>query len=278
MASDDESHRTVTGRSLEVAGIQLTSGPDPKANLAMLTPQVQSAAAAGARLVVMPEATMACVGTRPASVAEPLSGPFGSGITRLADELAVTIVVGMYEPAPDGRAFNTLFLAGPGGRTSYRKIHLFDAFGARESDVIAPGRDLVLADVDGVRVGLATCFDIRFAEQFVALGSAGAQLIVVPASWGDGPGKAEQWDLLTRARASDAQAWLLAVGQAWVPPRGSAPLGIGRTVLVDPLGRVAARLGHEPGVLIGEVDAQVVAGVRASVPVLTLRSSVELAR
>lgn len=218
---------------------------------------------------------MACVGTPPVAVAQPLDGPFATGVRTLADSLGITVIVGMYEPADGGRAHNTLLACGPWGQAGYRKIHLFDAFGSRESDHIAPGHDVVTLDLDGIRVGLATCFDIRFAEQFVAMGTAGAQLVVVPASWSEGPGKAEQWDLLTRARAADAQAWLLAVGQAWVPPRGSAPLGIGRSVLVDPVGRVAVRLGPEPGLLLGDLDTARVDTVRASVPVLALRGAAE---
>jgi predicted amidohydrolase len=93
-------------------------------------------------------------------------------------------------------------------------------------------------------------------------------LVVVPASWGAGPGKEEQWDLLTRARATDAQAWLLACDQAWTPPVGTDPLGVGRSVLADPLGRVTARLGSEPGLLLGEVDTDLVTSTRERVPVL----------
>lgn len=253
---------------VRVAAVQLASGSDPQANLDKLTCWVQRAAAAGAQLVVLPEATMACVGTRPADVAEPLDGPFATAIRALAGRLRVTVVVGMYEPADDGRTYNTLLVTGPETDAAYRKIHLFDAFGARESEHIAPGRDLVVVDCAGITVGLATCYDIRFADQFTALGRAGAELVVLPASWGDGPGKSEQWDLLTRTRAMDAQAWLLAAGQAWVPPRAALPLGIGRSVLADPFGRVTARLGHEPGLLVAEVDTATVRRVREQIPIL----------
>ena len=96
----------------------------------------------------------------------------------------------------------------------------------------------------------------------------GAQLVVLPASWGEGPGKAQQWDLLVRARAMDAQAWLLACDQAWTPPQGSAPLGLGRSALVDPTGGVRARLTHEPDVLVADIDLGLVERTRALVPVV----------
>lgn len=254
---------------LTVAAAQLTSGPDPAANLELVTDAIAAAAARGARLVVTPEATMACFGTDLRAVAEPLDGPWAGAVRAAAHAHGITAVVGMFEPAADGRVHNTLLVAQPSGdSTAYRKIHLFDAFGSRESDVVAPGDERVQIDVDGVPVGLATCYDVRFADQFSALGRAGAELVLLPASWGDGPGKAEQWDLLTRARAADAQAWLLGCDQAWTVPRGRAPLGLGRSVLADPTGAVRSRLGSEPGLLVAEIDTDLVREVRQRVPIL----------
>ncbi len=254
--------------ALTVAAVQLVSGSDPGANLEQLRPLVARAAGAGARLVVTPEATMACFGTRLREIAEPLDGGFADGIRALAAEHEVTLVVGLFEPADDGRVHNTLLATGPGGEAAYRKIHLFDAFGSQESKTVRPGTEHVTIEVDGVRVGLATCYDVRFADQFTALGRAGAQVVALPASWGDGPGKAEQWDLLVRARALDAQAWLVAAGQAWVAGQDTTPLGIGRSAVVDPVGRVRARLGHEPDVLVHRVDTDLVTATRERIPIL----------
>jgi deaminated glutathione amidase len=254
--------------ALRVAAAQISSGPDPQANLTTIGDAVREAADRGARLVVLPEASMARFGSDLRGVAQPLDGEWAASVRRLAGDAGVVVVVGMFEPAGDGRVHNTLLVTGPGVETSYRKIHLFDAFGARESELVAPGAERVVVDVAGVRVGLATCFDLRFADQFTALGRQGAQLVVVPASWGFGPGKEEQWDLLTRARAADAQAWLVACDQAWTPPVGSHPLGLGRSVLVDPVGQVRSRLGQEPGLLVADVDVADVEATRARIPIL----------
>ncbi len=255
--------------TLTVAAAQLACGPDPAANRDQVVAAVAAAAERGARLVVTPEASMTCFGSDLAVAAEPLDGPWAGAVRAAAREHRITAVVGMFEPAPDGRVYNTLLVVGPDGDLArYRKIHLYDAFGVRESDTVAPGDELVTVPVDGVTVGLATCYDVRFADQFTGLARAGATLVVLPASWGEGPGKAEQWDLLTRARAADAQAWLLACDQAWAPPCGRAPLGIGRSVLADPWGAARARLGGEPGMLIGEIDTNVVDAARARVPLL----------
>ncbi|MGZ0146906.1 nitrilase-related carbon-nitrogen hydrolase [Kribbella sp. WER1] len=253
---------------LRVAAAQLTAGADPVANLATATAAVRRAAADGAELVALPEATSACFGTDLAGVAEPLDGPFATGLRTVAADLGIVVVAGLFEPARDGRVYNTLLATGPGVEAAYRKIHLYDAFGSRESDTVAPGNSLVSFGYRGVTVGLATCYDLRFAGQFTELGQLGAELVVVPASWGAGPGKEEQWDLLTRARAADAQAYLLACDQAYIPPTGPDPLGIGRSSLTGPLGQTHARLDGAAGILHATVDAEVVASVRARVPIL----------
>lgn len=263
---------------LQIAGCQWTSTGDPSANLARIDELTGEAAERGARLVVHPEAAMASFAGRLDTVAEPLDGRFADGVREVAQRHGVTLVVGMFTPADEittedgkerSRVHNTLLATGPDAtETSYRKIHLYDAFGHRESDTVAPGDEVVTLDVEGWRVGLATCYDVRFGEQFTALGRAGAELVVLPASWGDGPGKAEQWDLLTRARAHDAQAWLLAVGQAWTRESVDGPYGIGRSVLADPTGGVRARLGGGADVLVAEVDREAVRAARAAVPLL----------
>ena len=98
--------------------------------------------------------------------------------------------------------------------TSYDKIHLYDAFGFAESDTVAPGSDPVVIEVDGETLGLAICYDIRFPELFRALADRGASTVLLPASWGAGPGKVEQWELLVRARAIDSTTYVLACDQA----------------------------------------------------------------
>lgn len=264
--------------SLRVAGAQFTATGDPAENLIRIDELTARAAAGGARLVVHPEAAMASFAGRLDTVAEPLDGRFADGVRALADRHEVTVVVGMFTPADEitteagrsrARVHNTLLVTGPGTtETTYRKIHLYDAFDTRESDTVAPGEALATVDVEGWRVGLATCYDVRFADQFTALAGRGAELVALPASWGDGPGKADQWDLLTRARAHDAQAWLLAVDQAWTKNSVNGPLGIGRSCLSDPAGAVRARLDGGEGVLLADIERDLVRRTRAAVPIL----------
>ncbi|MET7932080.1 carbon-nitrogen hydrolase family protein [Streptomyces sp. NPDC005322] len=261
---------------MRIALSQITTGPDPEQNLALLREQADRAAEAGARLVVFPEAAMACFGTSLAPLAEPLDGPWATGLRQIAKDAGLVVVAGMFTPAPDGRVTNTLLATGPGVEAAYDKIHLYDAFGFAESDTVAPGSRVVTFDLDGVRIGLATCYDVRFPELFRAHADEGAVLSLLPASWGAGPGKREQWELLTRARALDATVWLAAVGQAdpaaaGGAPATSAPTGIGHSALIGPDGTVRERLDAGPGLLVGDVDTDEVTAVRRKVSVLANR-------
>ncbi|GLF97049.1 carbon-nitrogen hydrolase family protein [Streptomyces yaizuensis] len=261
---------------MRIALSQITTVPDPVRNLATVREQTRRAADAGARLVAFPEATMAAFGTPLAPLAEPLDGPWAQEVRRIAAEARVVVVAGMFTPAADGRVTNTLLATGPGVETAYDKIHLYDAFGFAESATVAPGSQVVTIEVDGLRIGLATCYDVRFPELFRAHADAGAQLTVVPASWGAGPGKREQWELLVRARALDATLWVAAVDQAdpaasGLPVPERTPLGIGHSAVAGPDGTVRARLDAGPGLLVTEVDAAEVAAVRRMIPVLDNR-------
>ncbi|MFJ2171954.1 carbon-nitrogen hydrolase family protein [Streptomyces sp. NPDC087851] len=261
---------------MRIALSQLTTGPDPESNLGLLREQAHRAADGGARAVVFPEASMACFGTPLAPVAEPLDGPWAGEVRRIAKDTGLVVVAGMFTPAPDGKVANTLLATGPGVEAAYDKIHLYDAFGFAESDTVAPGSEVVTIDVDGVRIGLATCYDVRFPELFRAHADAGAVVSLLLASWGAGPGKREQWELLTRARALDATLWLAAVGQAdpaasGTPATSNAPTGIGHSAVIGPDGTVRQSLDGAPGMLLADLDPAEVTSVRQAIPVLANR-------
>ena len=258
---------------MRVALSQVASTSDPADSLRTVADGVARAVDAGADLLVLPEATLARFGTPLGDVAQPLDGPWAQEVRRLAREAGVVVVVGTFTPAPDGRVHDALLATGPGVETRYDKIHLFDAYGSEESDTVAPGGSAVTIDVAGTRVGLATCYDLRFPALFTALARAGAEVVALPASWGEGPGKAAQWDLLVRARALDCTAWLLACDQADPTTAGLQPVpgqpgGIGRSTVVSPLGEVVEALGGAPGLLLVDIDPEQVRQVRERLPVL----------
>lgn len=219
---------------------------------------------------------MCAFGVSLAPVAEPLDGPWATAVRGIAADHDITVVAGMFTPGSAGRVRNTLLAIGRGVEASYDKIHLFDAYGFRESKTVAPGADPVIIDVDGTAIGLTTCYDVRFPGLFQRLADDGAAVILLAASWGAGPGKREQWDLLTRARALDSTSFLLAAGQGdpasiGQPPRGSAPTGIGGSIAVSPLGEVIDQLGNKPGLLVVDIDPAAAMQAREALPVLANR-------
>lgn len=258
---------------MRIAVAQIISGADTAANLELMWDYAAQASNADAQLVVFPEATMRAFGHSLKDIAEPLDGPWASEVRRMAQELEITIVAGMFTPGKDGRVRNTLLVSGPGVEASYDKIHLFDAFGFTESKTVDAGEGPVTFELDGTVFGLATCYDVRFPGLFTANANAGAHVNIVCASWGAGEGKAEQWDLLVRARALDSTTFVVACGQGdpetvGAGPAGTAPTGIGHSAVVTPLGKPLVTLGGKPELAVVDIDPAVVADVRAKLPVL----------
>ena len=260
---------------MRIALGQIPVSSRPEVNAKRVRLALVQAADQGADLAVFPEATQIRFGCDLRAAAEPLDGPFCSGLASAAKETAVALVAGVFEPAPDGRVYNTAVAYDGAGElvASYRKLHLFDAFGHRESDQVAPGSVPVICTLAGVRTGLEICYDVRFGELSRALAVAGAELLVLPAAWAAGLFKEEHWVTLVRARAIENTVWVAAVGQ--VPDPGEPPTraatGIGRSMLVDPLGVVRADLGPGPGMAVAEVDEDLIGTVRATVPSLANR-------
>ena len=266
---------------MRIALAQILSGTDPAANLELVDRHTRQAAEAGASLVLFPEATMCRFGVPLAPVAEPLDGRWADGVRAVAERSGVTVVAGMFRPADgdaDHRVTNTLLAAGRGVDTHYDKIHLYDAFGFSESKTVAPGREPVVITVDGdagpVTVGLTLCYDIRFPELYIALADLGAELITAHASWGSGPGKLEQWNLLARARAIDTSSVVAAVGQAYPGDEIAAagPTGVGGSLVASALGEVLASAGADPQLLIHDVDLEAARKARTTVAVMSNRS------
>jgi predicted amidohydrolase len=259
---------------MRIALAQIQSGTEPAANLELVGDYTRRAADAGASLVLFPEAMMCRFGVPLAPVAEPVDGPWADGVRRIAAAAGVTVVAGMFVPADDGRVTNTVIASGPGVDAHYDKIHLYDAFGFTESRTVAPGHQPVVITVDGVRVGLTLCYDVRFPELYVELARRGAQLITVHASWGSGPGKLEQWTLLARARALDTASFVAAVGQAYPGDEIAAvgPTGVGGSVVSSPLGEVLEVAGPDPQLLVTDIDPDAVEPVRDTIAVLRNRT------
>ena len=255
--------------SLRLALVQKASSLDPAENRDALD-GVASALEPDTGLVVLPEAFMRDFGapdTDLSVTAEPLDGPFVERLTRLAKDAGTTVVAGMFETSEDpSRPYNTLAVVDADGlRASYRKIHLYDSFGYRESDRLVAGEVApVLVDVEGFRVGLMTCYDLRFPELARELVSQGAELVVVPSAWVAGPDKVHHWRTLATARAIENTVYVAAVGQPG--PRYS-----GYSAVVGPGGEPVAEVGDGDHLLTASVDHAVLEQTRATNPSLANR-------
>jgi predicted amidohydrolase len=260
---------------VRIALCQIPVSADPVVNLSRVRGALREAAAGGAELAVFPEATMVRFGSDLRAAAEPLDGPFCSELAAACAAAGVAAVAGVFEPSSDGRVYNTaVAFSGSGGLVaSYRKLHLFDALGQRESDLVAPGDEVVVTSLAGVTVGLQICYDIRFPELTRALAVGGASLVTVSAAWQAGLVKEEHWVTLLRARAIENTVWIAAADQ--VPDTDAkptrAPTGVGRSMLIDPLGVVRCDLGPSAGVTVVNADMTLVQSVRATLPSLANR-------
>jgi predicted amidohydrolase len=258
---------------MRVALCQIPVGDDPKENLQRIRDAL--AATCDADLAVFPEAAQVRFGNDLVAMAEPLDGPFVTALRDAAREYGTALVAGVFEPAPDGRVYNTSVAIDASGELAgaYRKIHLFDAFSFAESEVVAPGDEPVVVELAGTRIGLVTCYDLRFPELFRALVDRGAEVIVIIAAWAQGVFKEEHWTTLVRARAIENTIWTVAVDKA--PDMSSPPAGgrtgVGRSLALDPMGVVHADLGPFPAVRVVTIDQDVTARVRETLPSLSHR-------
>ena len=256
---------------VKIAVVQTASSQDKAANRELVARFVADAARDEPDLVVLPEAMMADFadgGGSAGPLAEPLDGEFVSVLRKCAVEHGTAIVAGMFERSCDeGRPYNTLLAVGPDGELlgAYRKIHLYDAFGYRESDQLTPGDVApVVVKIAGQRVGLMTCYDLRFPELSRALVDAGAEILAVPAAWVRGPLKEHHWTTLLTARAIENTCYVAAAAQ-----NGKKYSGLSQ--IIDPQGIAIAAAGEADGHATAIVSAERLAKVRTQNPSLQNR-------
>jgi len=258
-----------------VAAVQLCAGADKTENLARIERFTASAAAQGARLVVLPEVCN-WRGERgaEADAAEPIPGPTTECFSALARRLGIYLLAGsILETSDTRRPFNTSLLFDPSGalRASYRKIHLFDVdipghVSVRESDQRRAGDSLVVCATELGAIGMSICYDLRFPELYRQLTLRGAEIVVVPAAFTFSTGAAH-WEVLLRARAIENQVYLVAADQ--IGRSASGVVDFGHSLIVDPWGTVIARAPDQECVIVADVDRDYQAQVRRQLPCLT---------
>jgi len=263
---------------MKVAAVQLNSTADTAANLAAADRLTRAAAADGARLIVLPE-KWTVIGTdeQLRAGAETLDGPAISWARATARELQVDLVAGSISERRVGeeKLANTSVHVDPEGevRAVYRKVHMFDVeIDGRhycESDIEQAGDELVSSvTADGVELGLAICYDLRFPELYRILAVRGARVLVIPAAFTLATTR-DHWETLIRARAIENQAFVIAANQVGAHPDGNRSGG--RSMIVDPWGVVLAQAPDSEGQIVAELDLARQQQIRAELPALANR-------
>jgi len=265
--------------TLRIAAIQMNSGDDKARNIETALRLIDRAAEEGARLIALPE-VWTFLGGDAASLeaAESIPGPVTELLAERARRHDVYIHGGSFQEriADDPqRTWNTTVLIDPRGNiiARYRKIHLFDVVldgvaTYQESAVVAPGDEIVLAQVDDFTVGLTICYDVRFPELYRILALRGADLIFQPAAFTMTTGK-DHWETLIRARAIENTLYLCSPAQ--VGSHGDGKWCYGRSMIVNPWGTVIATAPDEETVIHATIDKESIARIRRQVPSLANR-------
>lgn len=264
-----------TGGAFKAAAIQMRSGTSPERNAVDLERLVREAAGLGASYVQTPEMTGALIRdsqARAASFTSEDKDIVVSTSRRLAKELGIFLHIGSTAILrADGKLANRALLFGPDGATiaTYDKIHMFDVDldngeSWRESAAYEPGTEAVVAEIDGVKLGFAVCYDLRFPQLFRVEALAGANLLSVPAAFTRQTGEAH-WHVLLRARAIENGAYVVAAAQGGVHEDGRETYG--HSLIVDPWGRIVAEAAHdEPAVIVAEIDPAQSVAARKKIP------------
>ncbi|MFU0885594.1 deaminated glutathione amidase [Kluyvera sichuanensis] len=254
---------------MRVAAGQFVVTPEWQVNAQRCVTLMRSAAEAGASLLVLPEALLARSDSDPdmsVRSAQTLDGGFMQVLLAQSRSDALTTVLTIHTPSGEGRARNTL-VALRGGEViaHYHKLHLYDAFSILESKRVDAGEALPpLIEVEGFKVGLMTCYDLRFPELAMTLALQGAEILALPAAWVRGPLKEHHWATLLAARALDTTCYLVASGEC-------GTRNIGQSRIIDPLGVTLAGATAESQLIISDIQHEHLLHVRQQLPVLANR-------
>ena len=261
--------------SFNIALVQMSVGERKQENLDRASQLLAAAAESGAQLAVLPEMFICPYDTsRFAEYAEPQDGDSVSRLAEIAARLGIVLVAGSIpEVDKQGKLYNTSYSFGPDGELlgKHRKIHLFDidiegGIKFKESDSLSPGDKATIIDTPWGKVGIAICFDIRFAELFRYMALQGAHTVIVPGAFNMTTGPAH-WELSFRMRAVDNQIYT--AGCAPARDKGAGYISWGHSLVSDPWGRVTGSLNEEEGILIQQIDPSYAKSIRGQLPILS---------
>ncbi len=257
----------------KIALVQFKANVDKNKNLIKITDYISKAANRGAKLCAFPEFMMCYTPSSQspkelANLAERITGEFVSKISKSAKQNSIQVVGTIYEKSPmTNRVYDTSFLTDNKGKvvSKYRKIHLYDALGMKESKKLYPGSQISkpIKTTIGM-VGMMICYDLRFPEMSRILSSAGSEFLVVPSAWVQGEMKEEHWITINRTRAIENGCYVVAPDQV-------GNIYCGRSLVIDPYGKILLDMKKKEGIGIVDVSLDRIKQVRKNLPLLKNR-------
>jgi len=259
--------------SMKVAIVQFKASTNKETNLRKITDFILKAAKNKAKLVAFPEFMMFYTSSSQsakqlASLAETINGNFVKTITKSAKENNIQVVGSFYEKSSKkDRVYDTSFVVDKSGKviSTYRKIHLYDALGFRESDKMTSGSKIAKPVKTSIgKLGMMICYDLRFPEMSRSLAVAGSEILVAPSAWVKGDMKEEHWLTINKTRAIENGCYVVAPDQV-------GNIYCGRSVIVDPYGKVLVDMKKKQGIAYADIDLKKIKQTRKVLPLLKNR-------
>ncbi len=258
---------------MKVAVVQFKASTNKEENLKKIISYISKASSKNATLCAFPEFMMfytksSQTSKELASLSEKINGNFISTISQAAKENHIQIVGSFYEKSKSiDRVYDTSFVIDHLGKviSTYRKIHLYDALGFKESDKIIRGSKIAKPVATSIgKIGMMICYDLRFPEMSRALAVAGSEVLIIPSAWVDGPMKEEHWITINKTRAIENGCYVIA-------PDHVGNIYCGRSLVVDPYGKILLDMKKKQGIGFVDIDLKKVKEIRKVLPLLKSR-------
>jgi len=258
---------------MKVAVVQFKASTNKDENLKKIISYIEKAASKNATLCAFPEFMMlytksSQTSNELASLSETIKGNFISGISKAAKENHIQVVGSFYEKSSKkNRVYDTSFVINYSGKvvSTYRKIHLYDALGFKESNKMMPGSKIAKPVATSIgKIGMMICYDLRFPEMSRALAVAGSEVLIAPSAWVKGPMKEEHWITINKTRAIENGCYVIAPDQV-------GNIYCGRSLVVDPYGKILLDMKKKQGIGFVDVDLKKVKQTRKILPLLKNR-------
>jgi predicted amidohydrolase len=257
----------------KVSIVQFKASTNKQNNLKKIQSYIKQAANKGADLCAFPEFMMfytksSQTPSELASLAETINGNFVKTIAKTAKEYSIEVIGTLYEKSKKrNRVYDTSFLINKSGKliSKYRKTHLYNALGFRESDKLIAGSKIALPKKTSIgKLGMMICYDLRFPEVSRILASSGSEVLVVPSAWVKGKMKVEHWITINKTRAIENGCYVIAPDQV-------GNIYCGRSLVVDPFGKILVDMKKRQGIATIEISLDKIKKIRQSLPLLKNR-------